>query len=85
MSTPSSRREFIKQVGVGAAAVSAGLAASSTSEAKPQTSIDGASVDLLDAALLNHLEAGGIAIVASHAALPTTLAKQLALGKERAS
>jgi predicted dehydrogenase len=37
MSTTSSRREFIKQVGVGAAAVSAGLAAPSTSKAKSHT------------------------------------------------
>jgi predicted dehydrogenase len=35
MSTTSSRREFIKQVGAGAAAVSAGLGGSSTTEARP--------------------------------------------------
>jgi heme exporter protein A len=52
---------------------------------EPQTSLDAASVELLDAALRNHLEAGGIAIVSSHAALPTKLAKHLTLGKERAS
>ena len=52
---------------------------------EPQTSLDAASVDLLDTALRNHLEVGGIAVVSSHAALPTKLAKQLALGKERAS
>jgi heme exporter protein A len=52
---------------------------------EPQTSLDAASVDLLDTALRNHLEAGGIAIVASHAALPTKLGKHLTLGKERTS
>lgn len=52
---------------------------------EPQTSLDAASVELLNTALRNHLEAGGIAVVSSHAALPTKLAKQLALGKERAS
>jgi predicted dehydrogenase len=37
MSTPSSRREFIRQVSAGAAAVSAGLATASTAEAGPHT------------------------------------------------
>ena len=50
---------------------------------EPQTSLDAASIELLDTALKNHLGAGGIAVVASHTALPTKLAKRLSLGKER--
>ena len=52
---------------------------------EPQTSLDKASLKLLDAALKDHLETGGIAIVASHAKLGAKLAKHLALGKERVS
>lgn len=52
---------------------------------EPQTSLDTASIELLDTALKDHLQAGGIAVVASHAALPTKHKKRLALGKERVS
>jgi heme exporter protein A len=50
---------------------------------EPQTSLDAASVALLDAALQDHLKSGGVAVVSSHTALPTQLTKHLALGKER--
>ena len=50
---------------------------------EPHTSLDAASVKLLDTALKNHLATGGIAIVASHAALKTKFARKLTLGKER--
>ena len=50
---------------------------------EPQTSLDAASVKLLDTALKDHLATGGIAVVASHAALKTKFARKLALGKER--
>jgi heme exporter protein A len=50
---------------------------------EPQTSLDTASVKLLDAAIKAHLELGGIAIVASHVTLKTKFARKLALGKER--
>ncbi|MGA7456940.1 MAG: heme ABC exporter ATP-binding protein CcmA, partial [Methyloceanibacter sp.] len=51
---------------------------------EPQVSLDAASVKLLDAALKDHLEAGGIALVASHTPLKTKFAHRLALGgKER--
>lgn len=50
---------------------------------EPQTSLDTASLKLLDAALEDHLDAGGIAIVASHAKLGAKLSQHLALGKER--
>jgi heme exporter protein A len=52
---------------------------------EPQTSLDAASLILLDAAITDHLAAGGIAIVASHVALKTKLAHKLALGQERVS
>ncbi len=52
---------------------------------EPQTSLDTASVKLLDAAIKAHLDLGGIAIVASHVALKTKFAQKLALGKERVS
>ena len=52
---------------------------------EPQTSLDKASLKLLDAAIEDHRNAGGIAIVASHAKLGTKLSQHLALGKERAS
>ena len=52
---------------------------------EPQTSLDAASLKLLDAAIKTHLDTGGIAIVASHVALKTKFAKTLALGTERVS
>jgi heme exporter protein A len=52
---------------------------------EPQTSLDQASLKLLDAALEDHMETGGIAVVASHAKLGTKRAKHFALGKERVS
>ena len=50
---------------------------------EPESSLDAASVKLLDAAIKDHLEAGGIAAVASHTPLKTKFAHKLALGKER--
>ena len=50
---------------------------------EPQSSLDAASLELLDTALANHLEAGGVAVVASHTKLATKFAKRLTLGKER--
>jgi len=50
---------------------------------EPQVSLDTASVRLLDAALKDHLEAGGIALVASHTPLKTKFAHRLELGGER--
>jgi heme exporter protein A len=50
---------------------------------EPQTSLDTASLKLLDAALASHLDGGGIAIVASHVALKAKFARKLALGKGR--
>jgi heme exporter protein A len=50
---------------------------------EPQTSLDTASLKLLDAAIEGHLKTGGIAIVASHVALKTKFGHKLALGKER--
>ena len=50
---------------------------------EPQVSLDAASVRLLDAALKDHLEAGGIALVASHTPLKTKFAHRLELGGER--
>ncbi|HEX9881284.1 MAG TPA: heme ABC exporter ATP-binding protein CcmA [Hyphomicrobium sp.] len=52
---------------------------------EPQTSLDAASVKLLDLAIEDHLAAGGIALVASHTPLKTKFAHALALGKERVS
>lgn len=52
---------------------------------EPQTSLDAASLKLLDAAITSHLDEGGIAIVASHVALSTKFARKLALGRERVS
>ena len=52
---------------------------------EPQSSLDAASVKLLDAAIKDHIEAGGIAVVASHTPLKTKFADKLALGKERVS
>ncbi|MEX1060660.1 MAG: heme ABC exporter ATP-binding protein CcmA [Methyloceanibacter sp.] len=52
---------------------------------EPQSSLDAASVKLLDLAIKDHLAAGGIAVVASHTPLKTKFAHELALGKERVS
>jgi heme exporter protein A len=52
---------------------------------EPQTSLDEASLKLLDAAIEAHLKTGGVAVVASHAKLGAKLAKHIALGKERVS
>jgi len=53
---------------------------------EPQSSLDAASVKLLEAALDNHLETGGIAMVATHAKLGgKKIARQLTLGKGRVS
>jgi heme exporter protein A len=47
---------------------------------EPQVSLDAASLKLLDAAIKDHLDAGGIAVVASHTALKTKFAHKIALG-----
>ncbi len=52
---------------------------------EPQTSLDAASLKLLDAAITSHLDRGGIAVVASHMALSIKFARKLALGQERVS
>jgi heme exporter protein A len=52
---------------------------------EPQSSLDAASVKLLEAALGDHLGRGGVAVVASHAKLATKVAKRLTLGKGRVS
>ncbi len=52
---------------------------------EPQTSLDAASLVLLDAAIKAHLDGGGIAVVASHVALGTKFARKLVLGQERVS
>jgi len=52
---------------------------------EPQTSLDAASLKLLDAAIEAHLDTGGIAIVASHVPLETKFAGKLALRPERVS
>jgi heme exporter protein A len=52
---------------------------------EPQSSLDAASVKLLDLTIKDHLEAGGIALVASHTPLKTKFAHELALGKEHVS
>ncbi|MBC8013015.1 MAG: heme ABC exporter ATP-binding protein CcmA [Methyloceanibacter sp.] len=52
---------------------------------EPQSSLDAASLRLLDAAIKDHLKTGGIAVVASHTPLKTKFAHKLALGKERVS
>jgi len=52
---------------------------------EPQTSLDAASLKLLDSALEDHLQAGGVAMVASHTKLATKFAQRLTLGKERVS
>lgn len=52
---------------------------------EPQSSLDAASLKLLDAAIDDHLAGGGIAIVASHVPSKTKFAHSLALGRERAT
>jgi heme exporter protein A len=52
---------------------------------EPSVSLDTASVKLLDAAIRDHLAAGGIAVIASHVALKTKFARKLTLGLERVS
>jgi heme exporter protein A len=52
---------------------------------EPSVSLDTASVKLLDAAIRDHLETGGIAVIASHVALKTKFARKLTLGRERVS
>jgi heme exporter protein A len=50
---------------------------------EPQASLDAPSLKLLEAAIADHLEAGGIAVVASHTALKTKFAHKIALGGRR--
>jgi heme exporter protein A len=52
---------------------------------EPSVSLDASSVMRLDAALRDHLKAGGIAIVSTHVPLKTKFAKRLDLGLERAA
>jgi len=52
---------------------------------EPSVSLDAASVKRLDAAIRDHLKAGGIALVSSHVPLKTRFAHELALGLERAA
>jgi heme exporter protein A len=53
---------------------------------EPQVSLDTASLRALDTAIKDHLDGGGIALVASHTPLETRFAHKLALGgKERAA
>jgi heme exporter protein A len=47
---------------------------------EPQASLDAPSLKLLEAAIEDHLEAGGIAVVASHTKLETKFAHKIALG-----
>jgi heme exporter protein A len=51
---------------------------------EPQSSLDAASIKLLDAAIEDHLAQGGIAIVASHVPSKTRFAHELKLGGKRA-
>jgi heme exporter protein A len=50
---------------------------------EPQVSLDAPSLKLLEAAIKEHLEAGGIAMVASHTALKTKFGHKIALGGKR--
>jgi heme exporter protein A len=50
---------------------------------EPQVSLDARSLELLDAAIEDHLEEGGIAVVASHTKLATKFAYKIALGGKR--
>jgi heme exporter protein A len=47
---------------------------------EPQVSLDAPSLKLLEAAIKDHLDGGGIAVVASHTALKTKFAHKIALG-----
>jgi heme exporter protein A len=50
---------------------------------EPQVSLDAPSLKLLEAAIKDHLEAGGIAVVTSHTPLKTKFAHKIALGGKR--
>lgn len=50
---------------------------------EPQVSLDAPSLKLLEAAIKDHLEGGGIAVVASHTALKTKFAHKVALSGKR--
>jgi heme exporter protein A len=50
---------------------------------EPQVSLDAPSLELLDATIEDHLEGGGIAMVASHTPLKTEFAHTIALGGKR--
>jgi heme exporter protein A len=50
---------------------------------EPHASLDQASVERLDAAIKDHLQDGGIVVMASHVAVKTKFAHELALGRER--
>jgi heme exporter protein A len=52
---------------------------------EPSVSLDVSSIKLLDAAIKDHLAAGGIAVIASHVALKLKFAGKLTLGLERVS
>jgi heme exporter protein A len=52
---------------------------------EPSVSLDASSVKRLDAALRDHLKAGGIAIVSTHVPLKTKFTHTLDLGLERAA
>jgi heme exporter protein A len=52
---------------------------------EPHVSLDQASVKRLDAAIGDHLQDGGIAVVASHVPVKTKFAHELALGREPAA
>jgi heme exporter protein A len=51
---------------------------------EPSVSLDAPSVKQLDAAIKDHLESGGIAVVASHVALKAKFAHKIVLGGKRA-
>lgn len=50
---------------------------------EPSVALDTVSVELLDAAIRNHLTAGGIAIVSTHVPLKTKFSQEITLGQER--
>ena len=50
---------------------------------EPQVSLDAPSLKLLEAAIKDHLEASGIAVVTSHTPLKTKFAHKIALGGKR--
>jgi heme exporter protein A len=52
---------------------------------EPSVSLDAGSVKRLDAAIRDHLKAGGIAVVSSHVPLKTKFDHELALGLEHAA